>query len=70
MYDTSFRISTEKWKGEKKEYPGSGFGESGESETVIGVDRELRVNEEEDGLLHRIQSGDWFPIEASWFHFH
>lgn len=49
----------------KREYPGSGFGESDKSETVIGVDRELGVNEEEDRLLHSIQSGDWFPIEAS-----
>lgn len=39
-------------------YPRGGFGESGESEAVIGVDRELGVDEEKDGLPNGVQSGD------------
>ncbi|KAK8658205.1 hypothetical protein V6N13_036417 [Hibiscus sabdariffa] len=46
-------------KAEKKKigkYPIREFGESGEREAVIGIDRELGVDEEKDGLLYSIQS--------------
>ncbi|KAK8664057.1 hypothetical protein V6N13_083860 [Hibiscus sabdariffa] len=45
-------------KAEKKKigkYPIREFGESGEREAVIGIDRELGVDEEKDGLLYSIQ---------------
>lgn len=38
--------------------PGDGVGESGEGETVLGVDGEFGIDEENDGLLDGVQSGE------------
>ncbi|WVZ20652.1 hypothetical protein V8G54_007974 [Vigna mungo] len=49
--------------------PGDGVGESGEGETVLGVDGELGIDEENDGLLDGVQSG-WGSAVVSGGPFH
>lgn len=52
-------------------YPRDGVGESSESETVIGIDGEFGVDEENDGLLDGVQAGEGSSVGTSGtFHLH
>lgn len=55
---------------EKCEYPRSGFRESSKGEAVFGVNGELGVDEEKDGLFDGVQSGEGSTIWPRAFHFH
>lgn len=57
-FPINLKIKLKTTKGEREKYPRGGFGQCGESEAVIGVDREFGVDEEKDGLPYGIQSGD------------
>ena len=51
-------------------YPREGVRESGESETMFGIDGELGIDEEKDGLLDGVQSGEGPPIGSAELHLH
>ena len=62
-------IQSNQTESERKcDYPRRGFGERGEGEAVVGVDGELGVEEEQDGLLDRIQAREWAAMRPRDLH--
>lgn len=48
-------------------YPNRRFGDGGEGESVLGIDGEFGVDEEDDCLLNGVHSGDGSAIGAGGF---